>query len=70
MLRMWEIEDVTDTCKGKAEGELTRQRKEPLEEPSVKINQQQIDWLFQTSDSWAIVFAEFEGQINKLFPAD
>ena len=34
---------------------------------SVAYTKQQIDWLFQNSDSWAIVFAQFEGQINNLF---
>ena len=37
---------------------------------NVPYTKQQIDWLFQNSDSWAIAFAQFEGQINNLFPAD
>ena len=36
---------------------------------NISYTKQQIDQLFQNSDSWAIVFAQFEGQINNLFPA-
>ena len=32
----------------------------------VPYSKQQIDWLFQNSNSWAIVFVQFEGQINNL----
>ena len=35
---------------------------------NVPYTKQQIDWLFQNSDSWAIAFAQFEGQINNVFP--
>lgn len=37
---------------------------------NVPYTKQQIEWLFQNSDSWAIAFAQFQGQINNLFPAD
>ena len=36
----------------------------------VAYTKQQIDWLFQNSDSWATVIALFEGQINNFFPDD
>ena len=36
---------------------------------NVPYAKQLIDWLFQNSDSWAIVFAQFEGHINNLSPA-
>ena len=32
---------------------------------NVPYTKQQIDWLFQNSDSWAIAFAQFEGHINE-----
>ena len=37
---------------------------------NVQYTKQQIDWLFQNSDSCAIAFAQFEGQIKSLFLAD
>ena len=37
---------------------------------NIPYTKQQIEWLFQNSDSWAIVFAQFQGQVNNLFPAD
>ena len=37
---------------------------------NVPYTKQQVEWLFQNSDSWAIAFAQFQGQINNLYPAD
>ena len=38
---------------------------------NVQYTKQQIDWLFQNNNSFAIVFVQFVGQIKKnLFPAD
>ena len=37
---------------------------------NVPYTKQQIEWLFQNSDSWAIAFAQFQGQVNSLCPAD
>ena len=37
---------------------------------NVPYTKQQTEWLFQNSDLWAIAFAQFQGQINKLFPDD
>ena len=37
---------------------------------NVPYTKQQIHWLFQNSDSWAIAFAQFKGQNNNLFPPD
>ena len=37
---------------------------------SVPYTKQQINRLFQNSDSWTIAFAQFEGQTSNLFPAD
>lgn len=36
---------------------------------SVPQTKEQIDRLFQNSESWAIAFAQIEGQINNLFPS-
>lgn len=37
---------------------------------NVPFTKQQVDWLFQNSDSWAIAFSQFSGQIDNHFPAD
>lgn len=36
----------------------------------VFCTKQQIECLFKNSDSWTIVFAQFQGQINNLFSDD
>lgn len=37
---------------------------------NVPYTKQQVDWLLQNNYSWSIVFAQFVGQIDSLFPAD
>lgn len=37
---------------------------------NVPYTKQQIEWLFQNNDSQAIAFAQFQDQINNLFPDD
>ena len=37
---------------------------------NVPYTKQQIEWLFYNSDSQAIAFAQLQGQINNILPAD
>lgn len=37
---------------------------------NVLYTKQEIDSLFQSCVSWAIAFAQFEGQFNNIFPGD